>query len=527
MSREVNQDKVVLRHFRAGRQSAVILSHLRPYIQGLFLAAFIILMMLAWVLGDARAWANPFFRLDPLAGAMSMLASRRLMPALLLSLLTIGLTLAAGRVWCSWVCPLGTLLDWMPAPQRPRTAFGPQSRWRRAKYLLLTAVIGSALVGSLTLLLFDPIVLTAQTVGRVFLPLLEQGFSLLERAGFALPWTRSLVSQADNLLRGTIFPLERHFYSGAVLTGLVFAGVLALNSLAPRFWCRHLCPLGALLGLLSRTAWLRRRVDTSCIDCGRCARLCPTGTIDAGQAYASDPAECTTCLICQAECPVSAITFVGTGIVPTPAQSYDPTRRQTLITLGVSLVGVGLFRTSPTSDLLTPYHILPPGGRENDLAGKCIRCGLCLKVCPTGGLQPAFPRANGQDLWTPVLIPRMGYCDYSCRACGQICPTGAIPNIPLDIKRTVIIGKAYIDTSRCIPWSEGRDCIVCEEMCPVSDKAIKLMETSVKTTAGTSVTVKLPHVERERCIGCGICEYQCPVAGEAAIRVYSPVLERG
>lgn len=515
------------RRASAGQRRAVVLARLRPYVQALFLILFITLIMLAWILGDRREWANLFFRLDPLAGAASMLAGRRFLPALLLSLLTIGLTLRVGRAWCAWICPLGTLLDWTPARKQPSAAFGPASPWRRIKYILLTAVASAAIAGSLTFMLLDPIVLMSQMAGRVFLPLLEQIFSLLERAGFAISWTRPFASQAVNLLRGTIFPLERHFYGGALLTGLVFAGILALNALAPRFWCRHLCPLGALLGLLSRFAWVRRRVDASCIDCGRCARLCPTGTIDAGRSYASDPAECTTCLICQAECPVSAISFTGGSIRPAPAQGYDPTRRQALVTLGVSLIGVGLFRAGPNSDFLNPHRILPPGSRENDLASKCIRCGLCLKVCPTGGLQPAFLHANGQDLWTPVLVPRMGYCDYSCHACGQICPTGAIPNIPLDIKRTVIIGKAYINTSRCIPWSEGRDCIVCEEMCPVPDKAIKLQETQVTTAAGQTVTVKLPHVERERCIGCGICEYQCPVAGEAAVRVYSPVVERG
>jgi len=520
-------DTSASRHTSAGQGRAGILARLRPYVQALFLALFVILITLAWMLGDSRSWTNLFFRLDPLAGAMSMLAGRRFLPALLLSLLTIGLTLMVGRVWCAWICPLGTLLDWTPARQQPNAALGPESPWRRVKYILLIAILASAIAGSLTVLLLDPIVLTSQMVGRVFLPLVEQAFSLLERAGFAIPWTRPLVSSADNLLRGTIFPLERHFYGGAVLIGLVFAGILALNALAPRFWCRHLCPLGALLGLLSRAAWIRRRVNTSCIDCGRCARLCPTGTIDAGRGYASDPAECTTCLLCQDACPVSAISFSGGSLRPAPSQNYDPTRRQALVTLGLGLAGVGLFRAGPSSDFLDPHRILPPGGRENDLASKCIRCGLCLKACPTGGLQPAFPRASAQDLWTPVLVPRMGYCDYSCHACGQICPTGAIPDIPLDIKRTVIIGKAYIDTSRCIPWSEGRDCIVCEEMCPVPDKAIKLEEARVKTVAGQTVTVKLPHVERERCIGCGICEYQCPVAGQAAVRVYSPVLERG
>ncbi|MGC8827321.1 MAG: 4Fe-4S binding protein, partial [Anaerolineae bacterium] len=241
MTPRAAQSTTAPQHASAGQRRAVVLVRLRPYLQALFLVLFVVLIALAWVLEERRGWANLFFRLDLLAGAAGMLAGRRFLPALLLSLLTLGLTLLAGRAWCAWVCPLGTLLDWAPARRQSGAAFGPQSPWRRAKYILLTAVAGLALAGSLTLLLLDPIVLTSQMIGRIFLPLLEQVFTLLERAGFAIPWTRPLVSQADNLLRGTIFPLERHFYGGAVLTGLLFAGILALNALAPRFWCRHLC----------------------------------------------------------------------------------------------------------------------------------------------------------------------------------------------------------------------------------------------------------------------------------------------
>lgn len=147
---------------------------------------------------------------------------------------------------------------------------------------------------------------------------------------------------------------------------------------------------------------------------------------------------------------------------------------------------------------------------------------MCIRICPTGGLQPATA-ATPDEFWSPLLVPRWGYCDYSCTACGEICPTHAIPRLSLDIKRTVIIGKAYIDTDRCIAWSDHTDCIVCEEMCPIPEKAIQLVETAVTTASGEPAVVKLPYVERERCIGCGICEYQCPVAGEAAIRVYTPL----
>jgi ferredoxin len=169
-----------------------------------------------------------------------------------------------------------------------------------------------------------------------------------------------------------------------------------------------------------------------------------------------------------------------------------------------------------------PRLIRPPGAQENNLLAKCIRCGECSRACPTSAIQPAIAEAGLEGLWTPVLIPRIGYCDYSCSACGQVCPVQAIPPLSLLEKRQHVIGKAYIDRNRCIPWADEQPCGVCEEMCPVPDKAIELEELEVRDAEGGLLTVQRPHVVRERCIGCGICEYQCPLSGPAAIRVHVP-----
>jgi NAD-dependent dihydropyrimidine dehydrogenase PreA subunit len=118
-----------------------------------------------------------------------------------------------------------------------------------------------------------------------------------------------------------------------------------------------------------------------------------------------------------------------------------------------------------------------------------------------------------------VLAPRVGYCDYSCNACGTACPTRAIPELPLEEKRVAVIGVAHIDEERCIPYAEGRDCIVCEEMCPVPKKAVVLEEKEVVTSDGTTTLVRQPKVVEKHCTGCGICEHQCPLNGEAAIRI--------
>jgi ferredoxin len=157
--------------------------------------------------------------------------------------------------------------------------------------------------------------------------------------------------------------------------------------------------------------------------------------------------------------------------------------------------------------------IRPPGvqGTQTEaFLSQCIRCGECLKVCPTSGLQPALWESGLDGMWTPTLVPRLGYCDYSCHACGQVCPTGAIPNLSLEDKRKRVIGKAEINRDHCLPWAKNTPCIVCEEMCPLAPKAVELDTFYVADDAGQTVALLRPHMIADRCIGCGICEYKCP-----------------
>ena len=306
-----------------------------------------------------------------------------------------------------------------------------------------------------------------------------------------------------------------------VLLLLIFAGILALNAIRDRFWCRYLCPLGALLGLVSRFAWLRREVGDVCTECQRCARACPVGTIDPARQFASDPAECTVCLDCVPVCAKAGQGFTGHHR-SAPQQVYDPSRRQFIASAGAAVVAVGLFAAEPAAVRPGPRLIRPPGAQGTDFLSKCIRCGVCLKVCPTSGLQPSLAQAGWSGLWTPVLVPRLGCCDYGCNACGGACPTGAIPPLALEDKRLAVIGHAYIDQNRCLPWADNRNCLVCEEMCPVPEKAIILEDVKVTAPTGEMIDIRRPTVVRDRCIGCGICENRCPLTGEAAIRVYTP-----
>lgn len=142
-----------------------------------------------------------------------------------------------------------------------------------------------------------------------------------------------------------------------------------------------------------------------------------------------------------------------------------------------------------------------------------------MRACPTAALQPALTEAGIEGFWTPVLIPRLGYCDYGCNACGQSCPVEAIPPLPLVRKQEQVIGRAEVDKDRCLPWIEEQECIVCEEVCPLPEKAIELELVEARLPTGETRILQRPVVIHDLCIGCGMCEYKCPAVGEAAIRV--------
>ena len=494
---------------------------LRKLVQYAALLIFIVLFVWSRRGGWPASLVNIPMRLDPLAVLAHLLASRTFLVGSALALITVALTLALGRVWCGWLCPLGTTLDLFPLRRRHDKGQGPAESWRQAKYVLLLTILAAALLTNLTLMIFDPLTILFRTLTVSVWPALDQVVTGAEMALYNIPPLRPAVSAFDGLVRPTMLPPEPVYYRYAALYAALFLGVILLNLVAHRAWCRYLCPLGALLGLLSKVGIVRREVSSECTHCGVCAQVCPTGTIQSEKDYASDPSECTMCLECLATCPQSAAQFPA-RLARAEWGGYDPGRRQVLASLGVAVAGVGLLRSDAVASRDHPHLIRPPGAQENNLTSKCIRCGECMRACPTSALQPAVTEAGIEGLWTPVLAPRLGYCDYSCNACGQVCPVGAIPPLSLEEKREQVIGLAYIDQDRCIPWADNQDCIVCEEMCPVPDKAIKLEQVEVINADGELVSVQRPHVIRERCIGCGICEYKCPLDGEAAIRVYVP-----
>jgi len=233
------------------------------------------------------------------------------------------------------------------------------------------------------------------------------------------------------------------------------------------------------------------------------------------------PSECTVCLDCTANCDKDGLGLAAV-LKPAPAQEFDLSRRQFIQSIAAGATGLVLLRTDPGLRAKNSGLIRPPGvNDEQAFLSKCLRCGECIKACPTNGLQAAQGQAGLEGWWTPIVMPRIGHCDYGCSACGQVCPSGAIPSLTLEQKRQAVIGVASVNRNRCLPWASAAPCIVCEEMCPTPQKSIRLEEVSVTNPAGETVTLQRPYVVRELCIGCGICQNHCPLEGDAAIQVYS------
>jgi polyferredoxin len=497
----------------------------RQVVQILAFALYVYLLFAALQRRAAFSLADLFFRLNPLAALAAMVADRVWIPRLALALVTLVLTLLFGRVWCGWLCPLGTLLEWVRFPAR---AWTPRPFWRKVKYFVLIVILAMSLFGSLTLLVFDPITLFTRTMTTVILPALNHAVTAVETALYPVAFFRPVISWVERVLRGPVLPVIQPAFSGSAFIFLLFLGVLALDALADRFWCRYLCPLGGLLGLISKVALFRPVVQPACNRCGHCVRACRLDAIDTSTGYDIIASECTVCLDCLAACPEDGIGFRLSR--PAPSPGYNPTRRQVLTALGASTVSVALLRTEARFKQPDTYLIRPPGvDDEGEFLSRCVRCSQCMKVCPTSGLQPVVFEAGLEALWTPQLVPRLGHCDHGCNACGQICPSGAIPPLELAVKQEQVLGLAAIDQNRCWPWAYGIPCIVCEEMCPIADKAIEL-DTGEGQGQGRGhgagggghggAGLQKPFVIAERCIGCGVCEQHCPVEGEAAIRVY-------
>lgn len=456
------------------------------------------------------------FRLDPLALLAALLAPGQshffyLWPAMLL----LFLTLIFGRFFCGWLCPLGTVLDLAGAPLRRKTS--RVVGWPGFKYYLLAALVFAAFGGLQLFGWLDPLSLFLRTLTLVINPLwnfiVNGAFAWLYQAD--IPLLSPLADLIYPFFRDYLLSFQPLLFFLGLFTAAVFVILLSLERWQPRFWCRNICPLGALLGLCARHSRLKRTPQTKCSNCTLCATRCRMG---ASYAATSSSAECIRCLDCLDFCPQQRVLF---QFGQPSATRFDLGRRKLLTASAGGLLLAPLVSVAPVSAGLRNDVIRPPGAvAENEFLQRCIRCGECMKVCIGNALQPDLARGGLFSLWSPVVVARLGYCEYNCTLCGQVCPTGAIGLLSLEEKRQTKIGLAVIDQNRCLPYARAEECLVCEEHCPTGKKALVFDRKIIKRD-NQQISRLQPRVIKDLCIGCGICETRCPVKGQSAIVIVS------
>jgi len=469
-----------------------------------------------------------FFQLNPLTWLTSLVSGHLWVKGFWWAIGLLIVTLFLGRFFCGFICPFGTIHHMVgmvrPALKGRRMDEANKKKpSQRFKYFLLITFIIAALFGLNCTGLMDPISFLFRSLALAVLPGvgigLKELFDLMAQSDIK---TLNLLSYGAEFLVSPVFGYGYQAYKTAWFIGALFLVILFLNRIRPRFWCRTLCPLGALLGICSRFSVLGLEKDQDrCTDCKLCVRRCQ-GAASPKPGEQWENAECLLCFNCFAACPEDAISFHFRW-PPRANQKPDTGRRALLGSLvaGISVPFLGRL-DGQVHGVSNARLIRPPGSlAEKDFLELCQRCGLCMKVCPTNVINPTLTEAGMAGFWTPNLIMIRGYCEYSCTLCGSVCPTGAIKEISVreKMQRPIRIGSAYVDRGRCLPWSGNVPCIVCEEVCPTSPKAIYLRETILTGSNGKQVKVQLPHVDLKRCVGCGICEFKCPVKGKPAISV--------
>ena len=486
------------------------------------------LLCLALAVVAFADWGNGTPAIDGLHRVASAFARWQFMPALLsISATTVVvillITLLFGRIYCSTICPLGVAQDGVNALRNHRnklaaTRFAYRKADNKLRYTILaiTAIAIAVGVGALVALL-DPYSIFGRIIYDGLRPVVQAinntlALTIGEKFGretITISWLSSLL---------------------ALLTMLIIGAVAWLWG---RRYCNSFCPVGTLLGEVSRGSLMKIKIDTSkCNSCGLCARKCKSECIDPA-THSIDPTRCVVCFDCIDNCAQQAISFSPIQIAKQKTPHDKPIEQPHKsdaadMSRGKFLASMAVAASLPIKERVLaqgphnggngkgngkggPRPVAPPGARSlSQLHAKCTACHLCVSKCPTHVLQPAIAEYGLQGVMQPVMRFDKGYCLYDCTLCGEVCPTGAIELLGKEEKKMTFLGHAVFNRERCIVAVDGVECGNCAEHCPA--EAIKMVKSPIDRRT-------YPEIEKALCIGCGRCEYLCPAKPIKAITV--------
>lgn len=433
------------------------------------------------------------------------------------------LTLLFGRLYCSVICPLGVMQDGVShlsarrKKKKHRFRYAKPLTWLR--YGVLTLFV-AALVGGVSVIasLLDPYAVYGRMATNLFAPLYRLGNNLL--AFFA--------EKADSyMFYTTDVWLKSGISLGIAVAMLVVVAVLSWRR--GRTYCHTICPVGTLLGVISRISIFRPAFNNKCVKCGACERNCKSSCIDA-RHMSIDRSRCVSCFNCIESCKFGAMTFTASRANNNPAKentvvensAENQPRRKFLSLIGFLALakGVkaqqmhvdgGLAEIEEKKIPVRNTPIVPPGAQSlHNLNRHCTACQLCISACPHNVLRPSSKLTS---LMQPEMSYERGYCRPECTECAQVCPAGAIKKISKADKAGLSIGQAVWIKENCVVNTDDIKCDSCERHCPTG----AIMK--IARDPADEKSLKIPVVDKEICIGCGACEHYCPARPFSAIYV--------
>lgn len=419
-------------------------------------------------------------------------------------------TLLVGRVYCSTLCPLGTLQDifsFISEKLSPRRKiFRFRAPLNGLRYGITGLLILSLLTGSMLLVnILDPYSAFGKMAYNLFRSPVIFGNNLVSR-GLASAGIYS------------VYPVNWVPLNYAALT-LALAWAVMLLWLAAkrgRLYCNTVCPVGTVLGFFARASLFRIALDQSkCNSCGLCSAVCKAECIDP-RARTLDFSRCVGCMNCLSPCPDGGVKFVYSWDRESEGMaSHDPSKRSFIKKAGALFTASALAGPAAlaqdrekkkeviraTVPVIREFPVTPPGAvSQARFNSFCTACQLCVAACPTHVLQPTYFLYGLKGFLQPRMDYITSYCNFDCTVCGEVCPTGAILPLTGEAKKQLQIGKVVFVKENCVVYTNNTDCGACSEHCPT--KAVKMVPYTG--------TLTIPEVEPAICVGCGACEYACP-----------------